>query len=63
MIEIRIGFGSVGIPGEQEIVANGDSLLERKLRVSRFYHFQDGESSLTGGVPQQTCKLPLFLGI
>ncbi|KAH9541112.1 hypothetical protein CY35_14G043200 [Sphagnum magellanicum] len=43
MIEIRIGFGSVGIPGEEEIVANGDSLLDRKLRVNRFYHFQDGE--------------------
>jgi hypothetical protein len=43
MIEIRIGFVSVGIPGEEEIVANGDSLLDRKLRVNRFYHFQDGE--------------------
>jgi hypothetical protein len=33
MIKIGIGFGSVGIPGEEEIVANGNSLLERKLRV------------------------------
>jgi hypothetical protein len=63
MIKIGIGFGSVGIPGEEEIVANGNSLLERKLRVkpllslSRWRELTYWRSSTTA------YKLPLFLGI